>query len=504
MLKKPMALLLALCLVLSLAPAAFAAQSGTCGADAYWSFDEKSGTLTVTGTGAVQDYRDVDTILERPWESLRTKIRHLVIGEGITRVGHEAFSSFDNLETLSLPSTLEEIGNFTFTFAPKLKELELPEGLRGIGQQAFWCCDGLTEVYLPASITFMDATMFDGCTGLKKVTIGADPGIPGFVIGNSPFLNCYNLEEIIVEEGHIALTSIDGVLYNRDACGLTLLQYPLGNRAEEYTIPDGTYWIEQFSMDHATYLKRITVPTSVAHIGAFAFGGTALESVRFLGSAPELDSRALGCLELDVYYPAGDPTWTQEVMDSQYFLVNWHPYNPSNPFLDVPCEAYYEEPVLWALENKITSGTGPDEFSPYESCLRSQVVTFLWRAAGKPAPKSQVNPFEDVKSSDYYYNAVLWAVENGITYGADDTHFEPNGKCSRSQVVSFLYRAFKKPPVAGSDNPFDDVSAGEWYAAAVRWAVQEGIAYGTSKTEFSPDDICNRSQVVTFLHRAYN
>ena len=175
----------------------------------------------------------------------------------------------------------------------------------------------------------------------------------------------------------------------------------------------------------------------------------------------------------------------------------------TNPFTDVTTSDYYYTPVLWALENKITSGTSSTEFSPYESCLRSQVVTFLWRAAGKPAPKSQVNPFEDVKSSDYYYNAVLWAVENGITYGADDTHFEPNGKCSRAQVVSFLYRAFKKPPVAGSGNPFDDVPAGAWYAAAVRWAVQEGIAYGTSKTEFSPDDICNRSQVVTFLHRAY-
>jgi len=503
MLKKTMALLLALCLVLSMAPATFAAQSGTCGADAYWSFDEQSGTLTVTGTGTVQDYRDVDTLLERPWESLRTKIRHLVIGEGITRVGHEAFSSFDNLETLSLPSTLEEIGNFTFTFAPKLKELELPEGLRAIGQQAFWCCDGLTEVYLPASITFMDAAMFDGCTGLKKVTIGADPGIPGFVIGNSPFLNCRNLEEIVVEEGHITLTAIDGVLYTRDAYGLTLLQYPLGKKAEEYIIPDDTYWVEQFSVDYATYLKRITVPASVEYIGAFAFGSSALESVRFLGSAPELTPRALGCLDLDVYYPAGDPTWTQEVMDSQYFLLNWHPYNPSNPFWDVPYEAYYEEPVLWALENSITSGTGPDEFSPYDSCLRSQVVTFLWRAVGEPKAKSAVNPFVDVKPSDYYYDAVLWAVEQGITTGADATHFEPNGVCNRSQVVTFLYRAFEKPPVDSAENPFTDVYAGDWYASAVLWAVQEGITNGLSETKFGPNDLCNRSQVVTFLYRAY-
>ena len=195
----------------------------------------------------------------------------------------------------------------------------------------------------------------------------------------------------------------------------------------------------------------------------------------------------------------------QRLMKFHYSDAEWDARDPDNelPFDDVTTSDYYYTPVLWALENKITSGTAPDEFSPYESCLRSQVVTFLWRAAGKPAPKSQVNPFVDVKSSDYYYNAVLWAVENGITYGADDKHFDPNGKCSRAQVVSFLYRAFKKPPVAGASNPFDDVPAGAWYASAVQWAVKEGIAYGTSKTEFSPDDICNRSQVVTFLHRAY-
>ena len=174
-----------------------------------------------------------------------------------------------------------------------------------------------------------------------------------------------------------------------------------------------------------------------------------------------------------------------------------------NPFKDVKPSDFYYTPVLWALENNITSGTAPDEFSPYEACLRSQVVTFLWRAAGKPQPTTKVNPFEDVKPSDYFYKAVLWAVENGITYGADATHFEPNGVCNRSQVVSFLYRAFKKPPVEGASNPFDDVPAGEWYATPVLWAVKEGIAYGLSTSEFGPNATCNRSQVVTFLYRAY-
>jgi len=182
--------------------------------------------------------------------------------------------------------------------------------------------------------------------------------------------------------------------------------------------------------------------------------------------------------------------------------AHWLENKPS--FTDVPADSWFEAPVLWALENNITSGTSDTEFSPYDSCLRAQVVTFLWRAAGEPKAESRGNPFVDVKPADYYYDAVLWAVENGITYGADETHFEPYGICNRSQVVSFLYRAFKNPPVEGTVPPFNDVPAGVWYAAPVLWAAKEGIAYGISDTLFGPNDVCDRSQVVTFLYRAYN
>ena len=173
-------------------------------------------------------------------------------------------------------------------------------------------------------------------------------------------------------------------------------------------------------------------------------------------------------------------------------------------FEDVKASDFYYDPVLWALDRNITSGTSATKFSPFEACLRSQVVTFLWRAAGKPAATSKVNPFVDVKPGDYYYDAVLWAVEKGITNGTDSTHFSPNGVCNRSQVVTFLYRAFNKPSVSGITNPFTDVPAAEWYAAPVLWAVKEGITNGISATKFGPNDVCNRSQVVTFLYRAYN
>ena len=175
-----------------------------------------------------------------------------------------------------------------------------------------------------------------------------------------------------------------------------------------------------------------------------------------------------------------------------------------NPFTDVPEGSFFYDAVMWAIENDITNGTGPTTFAPGDLCLRAHVVTFLWRAAGSPEPQSADNPFEDVQKGSFYEKAVLWAVENGITTGTDATHFSPGTVCNRATVVTFLYRAFGSPQVENTGNPFTDVPAGQWFTAPVLWAVQEGITNGTSATTFGPGTSCNRAQIVTFLYRAYN
>ena len=169
-------------------------------------------------------------------------------------------------------------------------------------------------------------------------------------------------------------------------------------------------------------------------------------------------------------------------------------------FRDVPSGAYYEDAVDWAVANGITNGMTADLFDPNGICTRAQAVTFLWRAAGSPAPKSGAMPFTDVPSGSYYYDAVLWAVENGITKGTSDTTFSPSATCSRAQIVTFLWRS-QSSPAAGSSNPFTDVSASAYYADAVLWAVKENITKGTSSTTFSPADNCTRAQIVTFIWR---
>lgn len=167
-------------------------------------------------------------------------------------------------------------------------------------------------------------------------------------------------------------------------------------------------------------------------------------------------------------------------------------------FADVSTDAYYYEAVKWAAKKGITGGTGDGTFNPNGACTRAHIVTFLWRAAGSPEPKSTVS-FADVPAGSYYAKAVAWAVENGITLGTGDGTFSPNATCTRAQSVTFLYRALGTAPT--TVNGFTDVTADAFYADAVAWAVESGVTNGTTDSTFSPNNGCTRAQIVTFLYR---
>ena len=192
----------------------------------------------------------------------------------------------------------------------------------------------------------------------------------------------------------------------------------------------------------------------------------------------------------------------EEVMNAA--LAEMDKLRPTYQFEDVQDDTeYFFQPVYWASseEKQITNGISETLFGPAQDCTRAQVVTFLWRAAGTPEPAGTKNPFQDVKADQYYYKAVLWAVENGVTAGTSTVKFSPNTSCTRGQIVTFLYRFAEKPAVSETVNPFKDVAAGQYYYEAVLWAVQNGVTAGTSSTKFSPNAVCTRAQVVTFLYR---
>lgn len=169
-------------------------------------------------------------------------------------------------------------------------------------------------------------------------------------------------------------------------------------------------------------------------------------------------------------------------------------------FEDVKAADYYNAPVIWAGANGITKGMTATQFRPGNPCTRAQLVTFLWRAAGSPDPKNSNNPFTDVDLGAYYGKAVLWAVENGVTKGTSADKFSPNAQCTRGQIVTFIYRAAGEPKVQNTNNPFTDVKGGAFYNA-ILWAVENGITNGYANGEFRPNNTCTRAQGVTFLYR---
>ena len=171
----------------------------------------------------------------------------------------------------------------------------------------------------------------------------------------------------------------------------------------------------------------------------------------------------------------------------------------AHPFVDIDEQAFYYTPVIWAVNSGITSGLDATHFGPDAPCNRAQVVTFLWRSAGKPEPEG-TNPFVDVPAGCFYEKAVLWAYAHGITTGTDATHFSPDAPCSRAQVVTFLHR-FRGCPEPECSTSFPDVPADSFYCSAVLWAAQRGITVGMDGGQFCPDLGCNRAQIVTFLYR---
>ena len=176
------------------------------------------------------------------------------------------------------------------------------------------------------------------------------------------------------------------------------------------------------------------------------------------------------------------------------------PPTPSTGFTDVKSTDYFADAVKWAVENNITAGKGNNLFKPNDKCTRGEIVTFLWRSAGSPEPRTAVNPFKDVKEKDYYYKAVLWAVENDITAGKGAGTFKPGDKCSRAEAMTFMWRAAGEPAPNGSGS-FKDVVSGSFYEKAVGWAVAKGITAGKGTGTFKPNDKCSRAEIVSFLYR---
>ncbi len=486
-----------------------------------------------------------------------SSLTSISIPKGVTSIGYSVFSGCSDLASISIPDSVTEIGFSAFSSCFKLASIDLPDSVTTIGSNAFRNCISLTSIYIPDSVTEIGDSAFVDCSGLTEIhvdennpkyssdtygvlfdkekteiiqlpcAISGSYTIPNGVTEisyhafygcshlNTIFIpdsltempdgvlgNCFDLIGIHVDENNPNYSSDDhGVLFNKEK---TILIRTPRAITDSYSIPDGVTKIGDSAFYGCSDLTSITIPASVTEIGDSAFSScSSLATIYFKGDAP-LGDDVFRWSDATAYYPADNPTWTADVMQAYGEELIWVPYNPNNPFTDVPTGAFYEAPVLWALENNITTGASADSFNPDGQCLRAQVVTFLHRAAGNPAPGNANNPFTDVKTSDFFYAPVLWAVEKGITNGTGAATFGSYDVCNRAAVVTFLWRAAGSPEPKSTDHPFTDVKSSDFFYKPVLWAIENGITNGVDATHFGPTSPCNRAQVVTFLYRAYN
>ena len=336
-------------------------------------------------------------------------------------------------------------------------------------------------------------------------------------------------EQALADEADRVLTSFGFTDATSDYTKIcTIYDYLCSNIVYDYEhVSDGSYLMQY------TAYAALLQGTAVCEGYAKAFYYLGLLSgltPRIVTGFSNGETHAWNIVALDGLYYNLDATWDAEETEYLYFLkgssdfhghtrrpqftteayhalhpmaeVSYSPNIPPSPFEDVHADNYFCDPVLWALRNNVTTGTSPTTFGPDSPCTRGQTVMFLWRAAGSPAPTLTENPFEDVKESDYFYTAVLWAVEQGITKGTSETAFSPDAPCTRGQIATFLYSSQGKPITTG-DSWFSDVSESDYYYTPILWAAQNNVTGGIGNGMFGPNQTCTRAHIVTFLYKIY-
>ena len=474
-----------------------------------------------------------------------TGLKSVTIPHSVTAIGNNAFQNCRSLESVTIESGVQTIGYRAFEGCTGLKSVTIPDSVTSIELGVFIGCTSLANVTIPDSVTSIGVGAFDSCTSLASVVI------PNRVtsIGEYAFYNCTSLASIFlpngltVESARIPNTATQ-VRYSLDADKVTITEITLGTDKEKVDIPDtisgcsvvavaeayhpyvgnhthkysggtcalcgyikpssnsgsSTYTITlepanngDVTSSHKTASKGTTVTLTVVPDKGYTLETLTVTDKN--GNEIELTDKGDGKYTFKM--PGSKVTVKATFMEDNSML---------NFFVDVFPGDYYYDAVLWAAENGITGGVDDTHFAPNAPCTRAQAVTFLWRATGCPAPQSNAMPFTDVAEGSYYHDAVLWAVENGITKGTSDTAFSPNATCTRAQIMTFIYRSEQAQGggMQGAwmfQNPFSDVDLESYYGEAVMWAVANGVTSGTSDTTFSPNANCTRAQIVTFLYR---
>lgn len=538
-----------------------------------------SGTVAIAG-GAFKDCAKLESLVipdsvisigESAFENCAA-LKRITLPKNITKLEASCFSGCAALAEIALPDNVKTLGEKVFSGCAALKSVKIPAEVTVIPTKAFSGCSSLESITIPKNVSHINERAFDGCTALKKVDyLGSDTDWSRVTkeTGNNALGNAEKSFTRTDHEHKYTDTVIPPTCTER---GCTVHLSACGDKREDsYTPPLGHSYKggicvrcgildpNKDTQHKHDFISIVTKPTCLTE-GFTTYTCSCGECytkdyVSAVGHKTQLqNAKAAGCLtggytgdevctvcgkvfkQGSVIFALGHdpqparvkaPTCTESGYTGDLICMRCgdmtqigktvaatgHKFfggvcsvcgakgaEAAPKFDDVKSGAFYFDAVQWAVENGITNGTGKNTFSPNDVCSRYQIVMFLWRAAGQPEAKAAVS-FADVKPGDIFYEAVQWAVERGITKGTSSTSFSPFAPCTRGQIVTFLYRSAGSPKVSGACD-FSDVSAGSFCHDAVIWASSEGITKGTSAGRFSPNEGCTRAQVVTFLYRA--
>ena len=508
--KQILSLGLCLALICSLLPqvsltAHAATYSGTCGAEGdgsnlTWTLDTDTGLLTISGSGKMKDYTDVELA---PWYDYRDDITSAQLQPGVTSIGSFAFADCFMLCEVEIPEGVTGIGEYAFFLCCDLESIEIPEGVARIetmtfgnsglkttsipgsvtyiGEAAFFSCTDLEQVMIPDGVTVIDNNAFICCSALKQVII------PNSVthVGLIAFAECSSLTSVFVKNPDCEINEVEGTL---GVPGTTHICGAEGSTAQAYAQEYGY----AFGHDYVTEITATCTEPGTKTCACAYCGDSSTEEIEALGH--DWDEGVV--TSEPRYLNPGEKTFTcarcGEIKTEEIARLD-------NPFEDVKEEDIFFNPVLWALDESVTGGVDETHFAPERTVMRCDAMVFFWAAKGRPEVEVENNSFKDVKAKHWYYNAVMWAYQNGITGGTDATHFSPKQTCSRSEILQFLYAAMGKPEYH-IDNPYSDVKNKHWYYDGAIWAYENGLEQGENG-KFNAKTPCTRGWVVTYLYR---
>lgn len=554
--KKRMAsLLLAGCMAFSAVPVAFAADveqatvasdeeqkptSGTCGEHVTWSLSE-DGTLTISGTGEMEDYSDDN---ESPWKSFSRQIKKVVIEQGVTSIGSCAFQSSRVLSTVEIPasvtkiasdalndcwdlntitvdaenekyvsednvlfnkdkttlvfcatgkkdssyiipSSVSRIGKNAFAYTQKLLEITIPETVKTIEDDAFFSCDNLETVTISNGVEEIGSAAFFGCSMLQSIEI------PQSVtqIGAEAFGQCGHLKRAILPEG---ITAIKEAMFSNCGC-LEEVYIPKSVQAIEdygfsncvaltkFELPMGLKTIGKEAFSSCGSINNVDIPATVTEIGADAFFYCAdLKKLTFRGNEPQIGEECFGFYPVTIYYPAHNATWKEAMKKDYDGKVTWKPWSASDVFTDVKDNDWFVSYVEYTYAHRMMNGMSSNTFAPYTTLSRAMVAQILYAQAGSPSVSGE-SVFSDVQPGAWYYNAVQWASQKDIVHGVGNGKFAPNNDVTREQMAVMLHAAQGKPSTYSSDlNAYADANqVSGWAKDAMLWCVNKSIIGGS-------------------------